>query len=290
MAAWGRPISRAVGAKDSRTASLLAVLGKSVRIFCRSAKASAFFFAARFACARQYKTYSCRTVSPLALANQASALGVRFFWLSSKPSTSAARAPHKVPEFFAAKAPSFSYAPGVAVCRARANSESCWSAAESSAVGVATSGAEVSGLQPARHGTAGFLALRFLDDWAEEGSAKASERKRIDASAKAKRSAATRDKYFKENLMLADGSGVGIFAERARVAFGKDFNHPAVKIIHRVIHDGFEASVVFAMSFLNVVFQSDADIFVFAAQANLIRPQHFNILHGNFRHSICTPV
>ena len=90
--------------------------------------------------------------------------------------------------------------------------------------------------------------------------------------------------------MPGDGSGVGIFAERAGVPFGQNFHHPPVKIINRVIHDWFEAAVVFAMSFLNVVFQSDAEIFVLAAQTHLFRPQHFNILHGNFRHPICAPV
>ncbi len=44
------------------------------------------------------------------------------------------------------------------------------------------------------------------------------------------------------------------------------------------------------MSFFNVVFQSDADISVFAAQSNLFRTQHFNILHRNFGHTICAPV
>jgi hypothetical protein len=103
-------------------------------------------------------------------------------------------------------------------------------------------------------------------------------------------SAATRKYFFEEKLVLAHGRCVGIFAERAGVTVRQNLDHPTVKIIHGMIHDGFETAVVFAMSFLNVVFQSDAEIFIFAAQANLFRPQHFNILHGNFRHPICTSV
>jgi hypothetical protein len=49
------------------------------------------------------------------------------------------------------------------------------------------------------------------------------------------------------------------------IAVGKDFHHPAIKVIDWVIHDGFEAPVVFSMSFFNVVTQSDAEISVFAA-------------------------
>ena len=65
--------------------------------------------------------------------------------------------------------------------------------------------------------------------------------------------------------------GVGIIAKGRGIAFGKDFHHPAVKVIHRVVHDGLESTIVLAMSFLNVVFQSDAEIPVFAAQFNLFR-------------------
>ena len=67
------------------------------------------------------------------------------------------------------------------------------------------------------------------------------------------------------------GGGVRIFAERIGIPVGKYLDHPAVKVIHRVVHDGFESTIVFSMSFLNVVFQSDADISVFAAQSNLFR-------------------
>jgi len=42
-----------------------------------------------------------------------------------------------------------------------------------------------------------------------------------------------------------------------------------------MIHDGLKRRFVFAMSFLMSFFQSDADILIFAAQANLIRPQTF---------------
>ena len=67
------------------------------------------------------------------------------------------------------------------------------------------------------------------------------------------------------------GRGVGIFAESGGVTVGEDFHHPAIKVIHWVVHDGFESTVVFSMGFLNVIFQSDADISVFAAQFDLFR-------------------
>jgi hypothetical protein len=91
-------------------------------------------------------------------------------------------------------------------------------------------------------------------------------------------------------LTLARGRCVRIFAKGVRVTFGKDFHHPAVKVVHGMVHDGFEAAVVFSMSFFNVVFQSNAEIFVLAAQPHLLRSEHFNILHRNFRHPICTAV
>jgi hypothetical protein len=84
--------------------------------------------------------------------------------------------------------------------------------------------------------------------------------------------------------------GVGVFAEQGRITVGKDLHQPAIKVIDWVVHDGLESAVVFSMSFLNVVFQSDADISVFAAQSNEFRSQHFNILHRNFGHAICAAV
>src|SRR5208283_3439785 len=65
--------------------------------------------------------------------------------------------------------------------------------------------------------------------------------------------------------------GVRILAESGSVTFGEDFHHPAIKVIDRVVHDGLESTIVLAMSFLNVVFQSDAEIPVFAAQLDLFR-------------------
>src|SRR5260370_18137324 len=56
-------------------------------------------------------------------------------------------------------------------------------------------------------------------------------------------------------------NGVGIFAERAGVTFRENFHHPPIKVIHWMVHDGFKSTVVFAMSFLNVVFQPDAQVF-----------------------------
>ena len=76
---------------------------------------------------------------------------------------------------------------------------------------------------------------------------------------------------FRVLLVMACGRGVGVVAEGVGIPVGKDFHHPAVKVVHRMVHDGFETAVVFSMSFFNVVFQSDAEIFVFAALANPVR-------------------
>src|ERR1700682_6499911 len=91
-------------------------------------------------------------------------------------------------------------------------------------------------------------------------------------------------------LVMARGRGVRIFAQGVRVPFGKDFHHPAIKVIDWVIHDRFEAAVVFSMCFFNVVFQSDAEIFVLAAEAYLLRTEHFNVLHRNLGYPICAAV
>src|SRR5450432_3807535 len=58
------------------------------------------------------------------------------------------------------------------------------------------------------------------------------------------------------NSVVLRGCGVWIFAEGMSIAFSEDLHHPAIKVIDRVVHDGFEATVVFSMSFLNVITQS----------------------------------
>src|SRR6267143_6941441 len=85
---------------------------------------------------------------------------------------------------------------------------------------------------------------------------------------------------------MTRGRGVRVVSERVRVPFGEDFHHPAIKVIHRMVHDWFEAAVVFSMSFFNVVFQSDAEISVLAAEAHLLRSEHLYVLHRNFGYAI----
>src|SRR5438046_8899528 len=89
---------------------------------------------------------------------------------------------------------------------------------------------------------------------------------------------------------MACRHGVGVVAEGVRVPFGKDLHHPTIKIIDWMIHDWFEAAVVFSMSFFNVVFQSDAEIFVLAAEAYLLWSEHFIVLHGNLGYPVCAAV
>jgi len=155
----------------------------------------------------------------------------------------------------------------------RANPESSFSDAASSGEEVATSGVLVSGLhpvwQPADFGRAFFLCLvcasayEYITSGNTVAAAISAIRERI---------------VFRENLRgrasailacaplhLASGHGVRIFAQGSSVSLRQNFHHPPVKIVHRMVHDRFEATVVLSMSFLNVVFQSDANVFVFAA-------------------------
>src|SRR6266436_2608085 len=85
---------------------------------------------------------------------------------------------------------------------------------------------------------------------------------------------------------MARGRRVRVFAQRVRVPFREDFHQPPIKIIDGVIHDWFEAAVVLSMCFFNVIFQSDAEISVLAAEAHLLRSEHFYILHRNFGYPI----
>jgi hypothetical protein len=68
-----------------------------------------------------------------------------------------------------------------------------------------------------------------------------------------------------QRLVMPRGRGIWILAKNVRVAIGEDFHHPPIKVIHWMVHDWFEAAIVLSMCFFNVVFQSDADIFVLAA-------------------------
>jgi len=87
-------------------------------------------------------------------------------------------------------------------------------------------------------------------------------------------------------LAVLRGRGVRIVAESVGIALREDLHHPAIKIVDRVIHDGFESPIVFSVSFLNVIPQPDADILVLSAETHLLRSQHLNILHRNFGHPI----
>src|SRR5260370_39362467 len=64
---------------------------------------------------------------------------------------------------------------------------------------------------------------------------------------------------------LARRTGVGILAEGVRVAFRENLHQPPIEVIHRVVPDGFEASIVLSMGFFNVIPQSDAEIPIFTA-------------------------
>src|SRR5258708_17072678 len=192
--------------------------------------------------------------------------------------------------FFTANAESLSYDPGTPLRSARAKSESSFCAASSAGVSAATVGAEVSGLHPVRHGVAlGFFALRFCrEDCANASAAPPNDKlatmtnainaRNIEVQNNTELSGEPEKRAVRVQLVMACGRCVRIVAEGMRIAISKEFHHPAIKIVHRMIHDGFETAVVFSMSFFNVVFQSDAKILLFAAEPHLLRTEHFDVL------------
>ncbi len=206
------------------------------------------------------------------------------------------RAPQIFPVFFVANAASLSYEPGAAVCRSCARSAICFCSACSSGVVAELSGTVVVGRHPPRQG-AGLGLVGFLRRGVVcEGRVAVCEGAVVVCAAAWKGAPTSRDKL---NTHAASGRisplkrlaarcrrSVGIFAERVGIAFGKDFHHPAVKVVHRVVHDRSESSVVLAMCFFNVVFQSDAEIAIFAALLHLLWPQHLYILHRNLGHAV----
>jgi len=126
-------------------------------------------------------------------------------------------------------------------------------------------------LHPARHGADfGFLDfLRFVCAEAPQTIVRTSSAATTIAQNIRAEFRCTK-KTLSGALLPVSRDRVRIFAKRAGVTFRKNFHHPPVKIIDWMVHDGLESTVVLAMSFLNVVFQSDAQIFIFAAFAYLV--------------------
>src|SRR3989442_7896284 len=201
--------------------------------------------------------------------------------------------------FFAAKTLSFSYAPGASLRSARARSRSSFCEASSSGEEAVRSGADVAGLHSAQGeacGLRGFLLCRGACAAASNGVAASSAKIHSQASTAVSWRPGAERRGFQAKR-TANGKSempswgrVRILAESFRIAVGKDLHHPVIKIIHRMGHDGAEATVVFPVSFFNFIPQSITEISVFAAPAHLFRTKHFNVLHGNFGHSICAAV
>src|SRR5690242_2819412 len=84
--------------------------------------------------------------------------------------------------------------------------------------------------------------------------------------------------------------GIRIFAEGRWVALTQDFHHPVVEIIHWMHQDRLKTPIILFMSFLNIISQTDANVFMFASQTDLVGTEHFNILHGTFGHAVGPPV
>ncbi len=76
--------------------------------------------------------------------------------------------------------------------------------------------------------------------------------------------------------------GIRVFSEGCRITVRQNHNHPIVEVIDWVIQDGFEAAIVFLPSFIQVVAQAHANVFVLSGHAHIFRAEHFDVLHGDF--------
>src|SRR5258708_23029490 len=130
--------------------------------------------------------------------------------------------------------------------------------ASSSGEAEVRSGAAVSVPQPVRHGVGlGLLDFFLLCVVWLNALEPISNREKTAAAA------ATR--FHTANLVLARGTGVGIFAERVGVAFREDFHQPAIEVIHWVVHDWFETAVVPPWCFFLFSPHADVRAFIFGA-------------------------
>src|ERR1700732_4140934 len=84
--------------------------------------------------------------------------------------------------------------------------------------------------------------------------------------------------------------GIWIFAECGWVAFAQDFNHPVIEVVDWMDQDRLKTPVIFFMCFLNIISQTQANVFMFAPQTDFIGTEHFNILHRNFGDAIRSAV
>src|ERR1700739_909521 len=80
--------------------------------------------------------------------------------------------------------------------------------------------------------------------------------------------------------------GIWIFAECGWVALAQDLNHPVVEVIDGMDQDRLKTPVIFLMCFLNIISQTQANVFMFASQTDFIGTEHLNILHRNFGDAI----
>src|SRR5207302_641286 len=84
--------------------------------------------------------------------------------------------------------------------------------------------------------------------------------------------------------------GIGILAEVFWVSLAQNFDHPIVEIIDRMAQDRLKTPVIFFVSLFDIIPQTQANVLMFASQTDLIRTEHFNILHGNLGDAIRPPV
>ena len=80
--------------------------------------------------------------------------------------------------------------------------------------------------------------------------------------------------------------GIWIFAECGWVTFAQDFNHPVIEVIDGMDQDRLKTPVIFFMCFLNIISQTQTNVFMFSPQTDVIGTEHFNVLHRNFGDAI----
>src|SRR5579863_4027642 len=92
--------------------------------------------------------------------------------------------------------------------------------------------------------------------------------------------------FIADILMPQNRRGVRIFSEGLGVAVGEYFHEPMMEIIHGMVVNRAEAAIVFLAGFVEIAAQSAANVFLLASDANIFRPEQFDVLHGDFGHTI----
>src|ERR1700730_13420863 len=178
-------------------------------------------------------------------------------------------------------------------CRSRASRSSCCSAAEPATGGLTgaaedfffaavrfwvfvccASGAAMLGLETHKHS-----ALDTRNDSARDLRARISRRAAGENASPPRVPPVSR-------LAPQNRRRIGILAQGLWVSLTQDLNHPVIEVIDGVDQDRLKTPVIFFVSLFNIISQTQANVFMFASQTNVVGTEHFNILHGNFGDTI----